>query len=77
MTPVTWTVTVVVDRQDFSAIQAAITRRQLLGRYPGCTGTTLPDGDSDLAGAIIAEICRGWMEMLDLHASGGTEGGAE
>jgi len=39
---------------DYQAIQEAIAKRQLF--------RAMPDTDSNAAGAVIAEICRGWME---------------
>lgn len=45
-----------VDDADHAAIQAAITRWQ---RYPGATS----DGTGDKGGRILAEICRGWLEL--------------
>lgn len=52
------------DKLDFDAIQKAIARRQ--------TFRSMPDGGGNLAGRLVAEICRGWMEMLD--AAAGQEG---
>jgi len=49
-----------VDDLDWQAIQTAMARRQ--------SWRVLPDSDCDqanLAGRLIAEICRGWMEMHD------------
>jgi hypothetical protein len=62
------TMTIILDELDYSAVQRCIARRMLFGRsMPGwdCKCSLLPDGDSDIAGALIAEICRGWEEMLD------------
>lgn len=53
-----------LDDLDYDAIQRAMARRQTF-RVPGCEGTILPTGESDLPGALVAEICRGWLEMLD------------
>lgn len=50
--------TMTVDELDLKAIQRAIERRKSFGVFP--------DGDSDSLGEYIAEICRGWEEMLDL-----------
>lgn len=52
------------DQLDFDAIQKAIARRQ--------TFCSMPEGGGNLAGRLVAEICRGWMEMLD--AAAGQEG---
>lgn len=45
------------DEDDYGAIQRAIARRQLR--------RSLPDGDGNQAGRVIAEICRAWEELLD------------
>lgn len=47
-----------LDDLDSLAVNAAITAFQQ-NRLTG----TMPDSDSDLPGAILAEICRGWMEL--------------
>ena len=49
-----------IDDTDHNAIQKAIARRQ---RW-----MVLPDADEpgcNLAGRVVAEICRGWIEMHD------------
>lgn len=46
-----------VNELDYDAIQEALSRRQSL--------RVLPDSDSDLTGLLIAEICRGYVEMLN------------
>ncbi len=57
------TVALELDDLDFDAVQKAISIRQgLMG------GGLLPDGEGNLAGRIVAEICRGWMEFLDRSA---------
>lgn len=59
--------TLELDELDYDAIQTALARRQIFGRHlPGCTQGIMPDGNSNRAGALVAEICRGWMEMLDI-----------
>ena len=62
------TMTFTLDELDYDAVQRAIAKRQLFGRgLEGVTQTLLPEGvESDLTGAVIAEICRGWLEFLDL-----------
>lgn len=45
-----------LDELDYAAIQKAIAYRQTWGRG------TMPDSDSNVAGAVLAEICRGWLE---------------
>ena len=47
--------TLVLDDLDAAAVDAAIRERG--GHY-------VPDGESNREGALIAEICRGWLEML-------------
>lgn len=47
-----------VDDLDFHAIQNAMARRQSF--------RVMPDADGgNIAGRVIAEICRGWLERLD------------
>lgn len=49
-----------VDHWDAESIREAMARRKSWG--------VLPDAchdDADLFGRLIAEICRGWLEMLD------------
>jgi len=43
-----------VDAADYSAIQCAIAMRQ--------TWMTMSDGEGNVAGRVLAEICRGWLE---------------
>lgn len=52
-----------VDEQDAAAIHAAIAERQ---RW-----RAMPDGGGDLRGRVIAEICRGWLEMVRAGQEGG------
>jgi hypothetical protein len=49
----------ILDDADFDAIQGEIARRQMApaGRWPE-GGTILPDGESNLAGALVAEMVR-------------------
>jgi hypothetical protein len=46
-----------IDKADYTAIQKAIAKRQVL--------RVMPDGEGNMAGRVIAEICRGWLEMMD------------
>ncbi len=46
-----------VDEMDAGAIHAAIARRQ--------KWQVIPDGEGSMQGRLIAEICRGWMELHD------------
>lgn len=52
-----------LDEDDYDAIQAAIARRQAWRHEDG--GPVMPGGDSDTAGAVLAEICRRWVEMRE------------
>lgn len=56
-----------LDEDDYNSIQEAIAKRQAYGRnLPDSNGQKImPDGDSNIAGAVLAEICRGWIELLD------------
>ena len=47
-----------LDEGDYRDINAAIARRQ---RYDKATTV----GGGNLAGRILGEICRGWMDRLD------------
>lgn len=54
-----------LDEDDYRAVQAAIAHRQKMFRdIPGCERGIMPEGDSNTAGAVLAEICRGWLESL-------------
>lgn len=61
--------TFTLDDDDARAIHEAIALYQTTRRVslyePGATGVLLSDGESDLRGAILAEICRSWMETVD------------
>ena len=50
------------DQADFDVIQFAITQRQQFNRPK-----SLPDGEGNPVGRIVAEICRGWLEMLNVE----------
>lgn len=55
------------DELDAKAIHEAIARHQRRSHMFG-GGSTMPDGEGNMAGRVIAEICRGWMELCDsLH----------
>lgn len=53
----TKTLSVTLDDEDYEAVQTALSVRQGF--------MALPDGESDKAGALLAEVCRGWLEMLN------------
>lgn len=50
-----------VDDDDEAAIRDAIAAYQR-GSHQANGETLVSDGDSDLGGAVLAEICRGWLE---------------
>lgn len=55
-------VKLLLDDDDLRAFHEAIARhqsRRVAGEH------ILPEGNSDLPGAIIGEICRGWLEYVD------------
>jgi hypothetical protein len=57
----------ILDDDDFNTIQAEITHRQVRSRaIAPDSPTILPDGDSNLAGAILAECCRDLIEYRAL-----------
>jgi hypothetical protein len=62
------TLTFYLDDLDADAVRRAIARRQTF--RPGGE-LLLPAGESDLAGALLAEVCRGWCEMIDLRPDRG------
>lgn len=52
------TITLELDDIDASTVNTAIARRQLW--------RAMPDSDGgNMAGRVIAEICRGWMDAID------------
>ena len=55
------TIELKVDELDFQAINNAISRRQGWGIIPDTD-----EPDANLAGRLIAEICRGWLEYRDV-----------
>lgn len=58
----------ILDDLDFDTIQAEITHRQVRSRAIDPTGPTiLPDGDSNLAGAILAEVVRDLAEYRAIY----------
>lgn len=52
-----------IDEDDFIGISNAIAKYQANQRIDG--ELILPDGEGDLRGRIIAEICRGWCDLVD------------
>jgi hypothetical protein len=64
-------VTVELDERDYHAVQDALAQRQALGQtIPALEGGFLPGGDSDRAGALLAEICREWMRFTEQEKRG-------
>ena len=59
------TITLIVDEDDAAAVHRAIADYQRASRDEH--GVILPEGESDLPGAILAEICRGWLELVALR----------
>jgi len=55
------TITITLDDADERHVAQAIALRQTARDDKGCI---LSQGESDLTGAVIAEICRGWLDML-------------
>ena len=55
-----------LDEDDYRDIQAEITRRQVNSRKFLVVPLTelLPDGESNLAGAVLAEVVRDYWERL-------------
>jgi hypothetical protein len=51
-----------MDEDDYDAIQRAIAIRQQI-RDPA--GVILPSGEGNLAGRIVAEISRDWIEFVE------------
>ncbi len=63
MSPTLTTLTVRLDELDAGAVHAAIAHYQATWRYRDAEGgVILPEGESDTAGAVLAEICRAWLE---------------
>jgi hypothetical protein len=56
------TMTIILDDDDYRAVQEAISRRQSW-RLDG--QALIEPGGSDIAGAYLAEICRGWLEIIE------------
>jgi hypothetical protein len=56
------TMTMHVDKLDEGAILKAVAVWQRRNR--DSTGVNVPDGDSDIRGAVIAELCRGYLDSL-------------
>lgn len=54
----TKTIVLEVDSDDDRDINAAIAIRQQFG--------IMPAGAGNLSGRVIGEICRGWMELLEV-----------
>jgi hypothetical protein len=56
------TMTIILDDDDYRAVQEAIARRQSM-RVDG--QAIIDPGESDTAGTYLAEICRGWLERIE------------
>lgn len=66
------TLTITLDPDDARDINAAIARYQSSTRWPQSDGggVLLPEGESDLPGAILGEICRYWLDKQMIHKEG-------
>jgi hypothetical protein len=65
----TRTITLVLDDLDYDLIQAEFSHRQVRSRTIDPTGETIvPEGDSNLAGALVAEIVRDLHDYRDKAA---------
>lgn len=69
--------TITLDEDDWDAVQTEIAERQRQSRvlWPG-EPTVMPDGDSDLVGAIFAECVRDLNEYRALWEADHPEGGS-
>ena len=68
--PRTFTMTLTLDELDYAAIQKEIAGRQERSRAIDPDGPTIvPDGNSCLAGAILAECCRDLIDYRDKYAT--------
>lgn len=67
---VTMPLTLECDGDDLRSIRDAIAKYQANYRWEKMgdnePGVFLPEGDSDIAGAIVGEICRQWVEWKQL-----------
>lgn len=60
------TIILELDEIDYDTVQREIAHRQARSRLINPTGgTLLPDGDSNMVGAIFAECCRDLIEYRD------------
>lgn len=55
----------ILDDKDYEDVNNAIERRARFGAMPD-------DDGSNAGGASLAEICRGWMEMLEMPPHDGS-----
>lgn len=56
--------TIEVDEQDRDAILRAVTKYQVV-HHRAFGEVILPDGEGDVRGRILGEICRDWCELID------------
>lgn len=61
-------ITIEVDELDARAIEIVVMKYQTRQRVAG--ELMLPEGEGDLRGRILAEICRGWDEMVEWRPKG-------
>jgi hypothetical protein len=65
------TITFELDEKDSAVLHAEIARRQARSRFPG-GGTILPEGESCIAGALLAEAIRDLDEYRSIHEAKNT-----
>lgn len=58
------TIRLKVDEADYLSITEAIAIRKS-GLFYSNGKLLLPEGDSELTGQLLAEVCRGWVERLN------------
>jgi hypothetical protein len=68
--PANYTLDYQMDEYDYRAVQEAIAFRQSHAFWREKDGSLiLPDGEGDLGGRILAQICRDYVDTLDVPAS--------
>lgn len=61
------TITLTLDEEDFRTINAEIARRQKRSRWPD-GGAIIPEGQSCIAGALLAEAIRDLDEYRSMYS---------
>lgn len=62
-----------LDDLDYEAVQEAITIRKS-GLFHVDGVLILPEHESELRGALLAEVCRGWVERVSSDVIGKAQG---